>query len=268
MKEFRPIPIAEKYLISRDGEIKNTENGRVIKQTPTTSGHLKVSLVIDGKRYFFMVHRLVAMTYLDNPNRFSIVNHKDGNKQNNQVRNLEWASPSYNNYHAGMNNLAYGNVRIDNTVGATGIAKRKNGIFIPYINSAGKRYYGGSYRNIEDAIEKRKDMKTDLQKRFFGVRADDLIYAVKPFVRYGKRLNKTIMGIDDTMEHIDDAQEKYDDLMGKDNSKRQKKSVKNIIKQNAIKQIKDTKQYEGLDALKSHIPIIRHIELDDIADNI
>jgi hypothetical protein len=48
----------------------------------------------------FMVHRLVAMTYLPNPNNYPEVNHKDGNTHNNEVGNLEWCSTEYNRNHA------------------------------------------------------------------------------------------------------------------------------------------------------------------------
>lgn len=54
------------------------------------------------------VHRLVAMCFLDNPNNYPVVNHKDGNKQNNHYTNLEWCTVRYNNLHAIENNLYKG----------------------------------------------------------------------------------------------------------------------------------------------------------------
>lgn len=51
------------------------------------------------------VHRLVAEKYLSNPNNYSQVNHKDGNKENNLVENLEWVNNLQNRIHATKNNL-------------------------------------------------------------------------------------------------------------------------------------------------------------------
>ncbi len=55
------------------------------------------ALTKDYKQKFFRVHRLVATAFIDNPNNLSIVNHKDENKQNNTVDNLEWCDVRYNN---------------------------------------------------------------------------------------------------------------------------------------------------------------------------
>lgn len=54
------------------------------------------------------VHRLVAMAFLSNPNHYPVINHKDGNKQNNHYSNLEWCTVKYNNLHAIKTGLAKG----------------------------------------------------------------------------------------------------------------------------------------------------------------
>jgi len=68
-------------------------------------GYLQVALMIDGKRYEKLVHRLVAEAFIDNPEKKPQINHKDGNKMNNQATNLEWATPSENGKHAYMTGL-------------------------------------------------------------------------------------------------------------------------------------------------------------------
>ena len=52
------------------------------------------------------MHRLVALTYLDNPNGYNCINHKDGNKLNNHIENLEWCTVKQNTQHAYDNGLA------------------------------------------------------------------------------------------------------------------------------------------------------------------
>lgn len=71
--------------------------GKIMKQRITQFGYKAVSLVnAEGKQKGFMVHRLVAEAFLPNPNNFPFINHKDENKQNNFVDNLEWCTAEYN----------------------------------------------------------------------------------------------------------------------------------------------------------------------------
>lgn len=86
----------EDYEITKMGEVINLKTGRILKPQPNNKGYLRVQLC--GKRYF--VHRLVAEKYLPNPNNLEQVNHKDGNKTNNNVENLEWVSNETNHIHA------------------------------------------------------------------------------------------------------------------------------------------------------------------------
>ena len=65
-----------------------------------TKGYLRVSLSKEGKNKTHKVHRLVAETFIDNPDNLPEVNHKDGNKLNNNVNNLEWCTQSKNMSHA------------------------------------------------------------------------------------------------------------------------------------------------------------------------
>ena len=55
---------------------------------------------INGKKYYVRVHRLIAEAYISNPNNYTMINHIDGDKQNNNIDNLEWCSNSYNTKQA------------------------------------------------------------------------------------------------------------------------------------------------------------------------
>lgn len=70
--------------------------GRIIKQCNMTSGYLFVGLWKNGSHYYRGVHKLVADAFIPNPNNLPQVNHKDENKHNNIVENLEHCSASYN----------------------------------------------------------------------------------------------------------------------------------------------------------------------------
>ena len=89
------------YTITENGEIINNRNGKKLKPQPNGKGYLRVS--IGGKLQF--IHRLVAEKYIPNPENKPQVNHKDGNKLNNSVDNLEWVSNMENRQHAVKNLL-------------------------------------------------------------------------------------------------------------------------------------------------------------------
>lgn len=67
-----------------------------LKPYVNTGGYLRVNLFKNGKCHHEYVHRLVAVTFIPNPNGFKIINHKDANPANNQVGNLEWCNQKYN----------------------------------------------------------------------------------------------------------------------------------------------------------------------------
>ena len=75
--------------------------GKLLSPNVNNSGYQYLCMCKDkDHRWFAKVHRVIAMTFLHNPNHLSDVNHKDGNKLNNKVENLEWCSHSDNQKHA------------------------------------------------------------------------------------------------------------------------------------------------------------------------
>ena len=92
------------YQVSSFGRVKSLarilSDGRRWKerilQQETNHGYKRVVLADDNINKTYRVHRLVAQTFLPNPNNYTIINHKDENKSNNNIDNLEWCSPKYN----------------------------------------------------------------------------------------------------------------------------------------------------------------------------
>ena len=95
MEIIQDVRLENHYLVSNKGDVWSIRKGIFMKQF-TSSGYNRVDL--RGKKY--LVHRLVAKTYLPIVSGKEYVNHKDGNKQNNHVSNLEWCTMSENIKHA------------------------------------------------------------------------------------------------------------------------------------------------------------------------
>lgn len=89
------------YDITFEGLVINKHNGHILKPQPNNKGYLRI--MVNKNRYF--VHRLVAQKYVPNPNNNPQVNHKDGNKLNNNANNLEWVTNQQNRTHAVKNSL-------------------------------------------------------------------------------------------------------------------------------------------------------------------
>ena len=96
----KAMVVDDKYIVTRSGDVYsywgNHKKWKKQKLRENTNGYLRAS--IHGSDFY--IHRLVAICYLENPNKYNEVNHKDGDKHNNCVENLEWCNRSQNNKHA------------------------------------------------------------------------------------------------------------------------------------------------------------------------
>ena len=89
----------DRYVYEHSGK-KQFRKGQIMKLRLNPNGYFQVPLNKNGKRKMCSVHILVAKTFLKQRYKTDIVNHKDGNKQNNNLENLEWISYSENNKHS------------------------------------------------------------------------------------------------------------------------------------------------------------------------
>ena len=102
MEQWKPIEGTNgKYEVSNLGRVRtNGQRPGLLTLTKQPSGYRYAMIEIDGKPCNRRVHRLVAQYFLPNPDNMKEVNHKDGNKDNNHVSNLEWCTRSHNVKHS------------------------------------------------------------------------------------------------------------------------------------------------------------------------
>lgn len=96
-----------RYQISNLGRVKSfPQKGNhkkepfILKKNTNKSGYEYVTLYNKNMCKKFKVHRLVAQAFIPNPNNFNVINHKNENKNDNRVENLEWCNPKYNNRYS------------------------------------------------------------------------------------------------------------------------------------------------------------------------
>lgn len=150
------------YKISNLGNVKSLErtlwNGhtyytykeRLLKKSINHNGYYTVRLSKDGKGVNYLLHRLLAIAFIPNPDNLPIINHKDGNKLNINLDNLEWSTYKDNNEHAietGLNKVAKKIKAID--VGTNEVM---------YFESAREadRVLGVGYKNISACLNGRQ----------------------------------------------------------------------------------------------------------------
>ena len=94
MEEIKKVP-GLPFWVSADGRVFNAK-GREYHQTKRWGVYYGINTRIKHKGVAFYTHRLVALAFLPNPNHYPCINHKDENKLNNRVDNLEWCTHKYN----------------------------------------------------------------------------------------------------------------------------------------------------------------------------
>ena len=135
----------DNYAVTSDGKVYSFKSGLYLKPNINVSGYEVVRLYSCGESQDFFVHKLVAIMFLEKDDNFCIVNHKDGNKRNNHISNLEWCTASYNTHHAYRTGLHTWKV-VDDNVAVTICQMLQDGMKIQDVADA----CGVEYHNVYD----------------------------------------------------------------------------------------------------------------------
>lgn len=154
MGTWSKITECPNYEVSKNGEIRR---GNHIKTPIEHNGYYTVDLYSNGKRIKRRISRLVAQAFIPNPDGLPDVNHKDGNKLNNSVENLEWVTKSENMQHA-----------------------IKNGLWHPSYGMLGKKNPNGGrkskpFRIVETGQVFNKLLEADCDGRFTSTKINDCL---------------------------------------------------------------------------------------------
>lgn len=141
---FKEIPGHENYMITKDGVVFSKKRNIIMKQRTDIDGYK--TICIDGKNK--KISRLVALTYIPNPQNKPQVDHIDGNKTNNSVENLQWVTAKENSLKRNKQ------MKVNKKKGA--FHKNKGIFFVDnrYRVMVG-RIYCGMYKTLEEALEVR-----------------------------------------------------------------------------------------------------------------
>ena len=130
------------YEVSDQGEVRNMKTGRILKPILMNTGYYKVTL----PKKQILVHRLVAMTFLENPNQYPEVDHKNNIKSDNRLENLQWVSSSQNSQNT--------TIQKNSKTGIKGVCKQGKK-WVSYITIDGIRLHIGLFETIEEARDAR-----------------------------------------------------------------------------------------------------------------
>ena len=150
------------YSVSTEGEVRKDTTNYILSQS-SQQDYKFVSLIINGKQKRMRVHRMVALTFIDNPDNKPYVNHINGKRYDNNVENLEWVTPSENIQHA-----------VDTGLFKSGrtravIQYNLNGEQMATFESASEaaRQTGGSQSKITMCCRRQRDSANDYQWRYY-----------------------------------------------------------------------------------------------------
>jgi hypothetical protein len=157
MEEFRIIENFNNYSVSNYGNVRNDLTGRLLKPQIGSHGYPSVVLRYNNISKQFLIHRLVAIHFLENPDNKNYVDHIDGNKYFSRIENLRWATLSENQHNrriSSNNSTGVKGVYFDNQINK----------YRAQITIDNRKIHIGIYRTLEQA----KNARQNKAREVFG----------------------------------------------------------------------------------------------------
>lgn len=166
MEIWKPVPDFEGcYEVSSEGRVRSLDKlivlnnggeyikyGRILKQASDKYGYRTVILRDSGRSKMYKVHRLVALTFIENPDGFPQINHRDENKANNKVDNLEWCTLEYNcKYGTRLERLSKSRMGIGKGIKLSEETRRK--MSIAHSKPSGRIVSESTRKKISDSLK-------------------------------------------------------------------------------------------------------------------
>lgn len=169
--DMKPIKGFEKlYTISEHGDVYSIRNNKFLKSRLSMDGYKRVCLYDNTKRYEFRTSRLVAEAFIQNLENKEQVNHKDYNRLNDYVDNLEWCT-NYENSHYSFDNNRYSIPKTYKTYTFTNVYNNKAFTIVGTINVA--KQFGCSRKNFIAIVTKYANTGNYVKQGMFkGIRID------------------------------------------------------------------------------------------------
>ena len=159
-EEFKPVDGFDNYLVSNFGNVKNNKTNKIMKLKNHRQGYKQIGLYKKRKQKFFLIHRLVGIAFLENPDNKPVIDHIDENKANNNVKNLRWSTSSDNGCNRGK--------PTNNTTGFKGVSFYKpSKKYVAQININGKRKHLGLFKTAEEASQVYEAKAREIHGNFY-----------------------------------------------------------------------------------------------------
>jgi hypothetical protein len=154
-EEFKIIKDFENYEISNLGNIRNIKTNKILKNSINSNGYKITSMFKNNKFKKHYIHRLIALTFIPNPDKKKCVDHINNNRLDNDINNLRWVTLSENSHNAKLSTL--------NTSGVKGVYwNKENNKWHAQIRLNCKKYHIGYYEEKEEAIKARREKAKEL----------------------------------------------------------------------------------------------------------
>ena len=164
---YKEIPGYKNYKLSKDGDlIRIYKNGKVkhLKYFLNDNGYYRINLSLKGKVKPFYKHRLLAKTFIDNPENKPCIDHINQNRKDNCLANLQWATYAENNRNKG--------IRYDNNTGHRGVSYIEEKYYVVnYNNNEGKnirKKFSVKKYGAEEALKRAIDIRKEAEKLYYN----------------------------------------------------------------------------------------------------